>query len=256
MFIDTHSHLTFPEFETDLDLVIERAKQAKVEAIINIALDDLAIERSLKLSADHPYYIYTVAGIHPHEAKTWNQDISLKLKDLAQQKKIIAIGEMGLDYFYLHSSKESQDKCFREQLRLAQELDLPAIIHIRDATQEALAILQQENQGKLKAVLHCFNGDMELAKETLAMGLFFSFTGIATFPKAANVRQAIEYIPIDRIMIETDCPFLAPVPYRGKRNEPSFVIKVAEAIAEIKGLTVEEVALKTTQNARAFFNCG
>jgi len=253
MYIDTHSHITFPDFEHDLPEVIQRAKDANLEAIINIALDNKALEKSLKLSEEYPNYIYTTFGIHPHEAKEWSQDHVKKIKELAKQKKIIAVGEMGLDYYYEHSPKEQQKKAFRESLRLAQELNLPAIIHIRDASKDAMMIIHEENKGKLRGVLHCFGGDMDLAREALDIGLLISFTGIVTFTKATNVKEAVKQIPLESIMIETDCPFLAPVPYRGKRNEPAYVIKVAEAIAEIKGLTIEEVALKTTQTARKFF---
>jgi len=253
MFIDTHAHITFPEFESDLPAVIQRAKQANLEAIINIALDDKSIERSLKLSEQYPNYIYTAVGVHPHEAKDWSQKDAEKIRKLAQEKKIIAVGEMGLDYYYEHSSKEQQKKAFRESLRLAQELNLPAIIHIRDAAKEAMMIIHEENQGNLKGVLHCFGGDMNLAKEALDIGLLISFTGIATFPKATNVKEAVKQIPLDSIMIETDCPFLAPVPYRGQRNEPAYVVRVAETIAEIKGLTTEEAALQTTKTAKEFF---
>ncbi len=256
MYIDTHSHITFPDFEHDLPEVIQRAKDAKLEAIINIALDDKALEKSLKLSEEYPNYIYTTFGIHPHEAKEWSQDHVKKIKELAKQKKIIAVGEMGLDYYYEHSSKEQQKKAFRESLRLAQELNLPTIIHIRDASKDAMMIIHEENKGSLKGVLHCFGGDMDLAREALELGLLISFTGIVTFPKATNVKEAVKQIPLESIMIETDCPFLAPVPYRGKRNEPAYVIKVAEAIAEIKGLTIEEVAQQATKNAQRFFNLG
>jgi len=253
MFIDTHAHITFPEFEYDLPQVIERAKQANLEAIINIALDDKALEKSLKLSEEYPNYIYTTFGTHPHEAKEWNAAIPAKIKELAKQKKIIAVGEMGLDYYYKHSPVEQQKQAFREALRLAQELDLPAIIHIRDASKDAMMIIHEENQGKLKGVLHCFGGDMDLAREALDLGLLISFTGIVTFPKATNVKEAVKQIPLESIMIETDCPFLAPIPYRGKRNEPAYVVKVAEAIAEVKGLSIEEVAQQTTRNAKLFF---
>ena len=254
MFIDTHSHLTFPEFSNDLADVIHRAKEAKLEAIINIALGDEAIKQSLKISQDYPDYVFMAAGLHPHEAKDWSDAYEKTLRQLAQEKKIIALGEMGLDYFYKHSPIEDQKEVFRLSLRLAQELNLPAIIHSRDAAKDTVQILQEESQGSLKGVLHCFAGDMELAKAALDQGLLFSFTGNITFPKAQKIRDAAKEIPIDRIMVETDCPFLAPQAFRGKRNEPAYVVKVAEQIAEIKSLSVEEVALKTMQNARTLFN--
>ena len=253
MFIDTHAHLTFPEYKIDLPEVIQRAKEADLEAIIDIALDDEAIRTSLRYAQDYPGYVFTAAGLHPHDASEWTDDIPDKLRGLAKEKKIVAIGEMGLDYHYKLSPIEKQQETFRIFLGLAQELDLPAVIHSRDASKDTMRIIHEENQGKLKGVLHCFSGDMELAKEALDIGLLISFTGNITFPKAHQVRNAAKEIPLDRIMIETDCPFLAPQAFRGKRNEPAYVVKVAEQIAEVRGSTVEEIASKTTENAKRFF---
>lgn len=253
MYIDTHAHLTWPEFAADLPAVIARAKAAKLEAIINIALDDEAITQSLKLSAEYPDYIFTAGGIHPQEASEWQESDYGRFKSLAAEHKLIAVGETGLDYHYKLSPVEDQKKVFRKFLQLAQELDIPAVIHSRDAAKDTLDILREENRGKLKGVLHCFAGDMELGRGALDMGLYISFTGNITFPKAEIIRTAAREIPLERILIETDCPFLAPQEYRGKRNEPLYVIKVAEKIAEIKELTVEEVALATTENARSLF---
>ncbi|MFH1542617.1 MAG: TatD family hydrolase, partial [bacterium] len=167
--------------------------------------------------------------------------------------KIVAVGEIGLDYHYKHSPIAQQKAVFARFLQLAQELDLPAIIHVREASEDAIALLESENNGKLKGVLHCFSGDPELAKAALDMGLMISYTANCTFPKATLVRDSIKFVPLENIMIETDCPFLAPQAFRGKRNEPSYVIKVAEQIAEVKGISVEEVARKTTKNAKQFF---
>lgn len=253
MLIDTHTHLTFPEFQPDLSAVIDRAKEAKLEAIINIALDDNAVLQSIKLAEDYPDFIFNAAGIHPHEASQWQSDSYQKFKELAQKNKLIAIGEIGLDFFYKLSPPEQQKMVFRQLLQLAQELDLPAIIHSRDAAHDTLTILREENRGKLKGVLHCFAGDMELGKGALDMGLYLSFTGNITFPKANIIRTAAKEAPLDRILIETDCPFLAPQEFRGKRNEPAYVIKVAEKIAGIKDISFEEAAIATTQNARRLF---
>jgi len=253
MFIDTHAHLTFPEYQIDLPDVIKRAKEANLEAIIDIALDDAAIKKTLRMAEEYPGYVFTAAGLHPHDASEWTDDIPDKLRALAKEKKIVAIGEMGLDYHYKLSPLEKQQEVFRKFLRLCQELDLPAVIHSRDASKDTLTIIHEENQGKLKGVLHCFSGDMELAEKALDIGLLISFTGNITFPKAHQVRNAAKEIPLDRIMIETDCPFLAPQAYRGKRNEPAYVVKVAEQIAEVKGISLEEVAGRTTENARKFF---
>jgi TatD DNase family protein len=261
MFIDTHAHLTFPEYQIDLPEVIKRAKQANLEAIINIALDDEALANSLKITQENPGYVFNAFGLHPHDASEWKDDIPEKIRKLAKEKKIIAIGETGLDYHYKLSPIEKQKEVFRKFLQLSQELDLPAVIHSRDASKDTMLIIHEENQacpersrgGKLKGVLHCFSGDMDLAKEALDLGLLISFTGNITFPKADKIRKAAKEIPLDRIMIETDCPFLAPQDFRGKRNEPAYVVKVAEQIAEVKGSSVEEVAAQTTENARKFF---
>jgi len=254
MFIDTHAHLTFPEYKLDLPEVIKKAKAARIEAIINIALDEEAIINSLKISEEYPDYIYNAIGLHPQDASEWNDNTYQTLSNYAQQYKIVAIGETGLDYHYKLSPIETQKDVFRMLLRLAQELDLPAIIHSREASSDTLNILREENQGNLKAVLHCFSGDMEFANAALEMGLLISFTGNITFPKADKIRQAAKTIPLDKIMLETDCPFLSPQAFRGKRNEPAYVIQVAEKIAEIKSFATEEVARVTTQNARELFN--
>jgi TatD DNase family protein len=253
MFIDTHAHLTFPEYQLDLPEVITRAKEAKVEAIVNIALDEPAIHASLRLAEEYPGYIYNAIGLHPHDAAEWQSSTYQKLKSFAQHKHVVAIGEMGLDYHYKLSPIEKQQEVFRQLLKLCQELNLPAIIHSREATKDTLTIIHEENQGKLKGVLHCFSGDLELARQGLELGLMISFTGNITFPKADLVRQAAKAIPLEKIMIETDCPFMAPQSFRGKRNEPAYVIQVAEKIAELKDLTIEQIAMATTQNAHFFF---
>jgi len=253
MFIDTHAHLTFPEFSADLPAVIERAKAARLEAIVNIALDDEALKRSLKMSRDYPDFIFTGAGLHPQEASEWNDASYVKYSSLAKEHNLIAIGETGLDYHYKSSTVDQQKKVFRAFLQMAQELNLPAVIHSREAAQDTINILREENKGHLKGVLHCFAGDMSLRQAALDMGLMISFTANITYPKADIIRVAAKEIPLERIMIETDCPFLSPQVHRGTRNEPAYVIKVAEKIAEIKGLTVEEVALATTGNARRLF---
>ncbi len=254
MLIDTHAHLTFPEFKTDLPQVIERARAARVEAIINIALDDAAVSESLRLAEEYAGYLFCAAGTHPHEAAQWNDQAYQKLARLCQEKKIIALGETGLDYHYKLSSEESQKAVFRQSLQLAQEFDLPAVIHSRAAAADTVTILREENRGRLRGVLHCFAGDMELGKTALEMGLFISFTGNITFPKAQALQQAVLQIPLEKLLVETDCPFLAPQAVRGKRNEPSYVGEVAGKIAEIKNLDPEDVAIATTRNARRLFN--
>lgn len=254
MYIDTHAHLTFPEFESDLPAVVERAQKERLEAVINIALDDESLNRSLKLAGKYPGYIFIAAGIHPQDASQWNDGSDAYFKALAEKKSIVALGETGLDYHYKLSPEEQQQLIFRKFLQLGQEYDLPVIIHSREASRDTLTILREENRGNLRGVLHCFAGDMDLGQGALEMGFSISFTGNITFPKADKLREAVKSIPLDRIMIETDCPFLAPQQYRGQRNEPSYVVKVAEKIAELKGLKTEEVAITTTENARRLFS--
>jgi TatD DNase family protein len=253
MYIDTHAHLTFPEFDLDLPDIIHRAKNGGIESIINIALDDEAIRNSVRIAEEYPGFVFTAAGIHPHEASGWKESDYQKFKDLVKKHKLIAIGETGLDYHYKLSPIEQQQMVFRKFLQLAQELDLPAVIHSREASHDTMTIIREENRGKLKGVLHCFAGDMDLAKAALDMGLYISFTGNITFPKADKIRQAAKEIPLERIMIETDCPFLAPQAFRGKRNEPVYVVVAAEKIAEIKSVSAEEIAIVTTRNARKLF---
>lgn len=254
MFIDTHAHLTFPEYEIDLPEVIGRAKEAKLEAIVNIALDEEAIRKSTKLAEEYPDFIYNAIGLHPHDASGWNEDSYGTFKNIIKTSKIVAIGETGLDYHYKLSPIEKQKEVFRKLLTLAQEMDLPAIIHSREADLDTMRILHEENQGKLKGVLHCFSGSLEMLKEAQNLGFYVSFTANITFPKADKLREKVKAAPLERLLIETDCPFLAPQIHRGKRNEPAYVIYVAEKMAEIKELSLEEVAIQTTKNARRLFN--
>jgi TatD DNase family protein len=256
MYIDTHAHLTFPEFAVDLPDVIKRAKEANLEAIVNIALDDAALKKSLALSAEYAGYIFTAAGIHPHEASEYRESDYQKFKALAEQKQLVAIGETGLDYHYKLSPVETQQAVFRQFLQLCQAVDLPAVIHSREAAEDTIKIIREENRGKLKGVMHCFSGDSALALATLDLGFLISFTANITFPKANSLREVVKEVPLDKIMIETDSPFLAPQEFRGKRNEPAYVVKVADQIAAVKGLTVAEVALQTTRNARQLFLVG
>lgn len=256
MYIDTHAHLTFPEFALDLQGVIKRAKEAGLEAVVNIALDDAALKRSTALAAEYPGYIFTAAGIHPQEAKDYREADYQLFKELAKEHRLVAIGETGLDYHYKLSPIETQQAVFRRFLQLCQEIDKPAVIHSRDAAHDTLTILREENKGKLKGVLHCFAGDMTLGRAALEMGLYISFTANITFPKANDLREAVKQVPLERIMIETDCPFLAPQEFRGQRNEPAYVVKVAEQIAAVKGITTAEVALASTRNAKQLFLIG
>lgn len=253
MYIDSHAHLTFPEFDLDISEVIARAKAAGLEAIVNIALDHDARRKAKLIAADYPGYVFTAVGIHPHEASEWTDQTETELRQFIKEHQTIGFGEMGLDYHYKLSPLEIQQAVFRRELQIAQELDLPAIIHSRDAADDTIKIIREENKGNLKGVLHCFSGDPQLEQAALEAGLYIGYTANITYPKATIIRDSAARVPLDRILIETDCPFLAPQVFRGKRNEPSYIVKVAEQIAELKGLPLADVAIATTKNAKKLF---
>jgi len=251
MFIDTHAHLNMPDY-IDLNDVIERAKQAKIEAIINVGFDLDSSKASVKLSSDFDF-IFSSVGIHPHDASSDNSAKIDELKKLAKNDKVVAIGETGLDYYKNLSPKDAQVDLFLKHIALAQDLSLPLIIHARRSYEDVLKILHEEGRGKLTGVMHCFSGDANIARLCLDLGFYISIAGPVTFKKADDLREIAKFVPIDRLLIETDCPYLAPDPNRGKRNEPSFMISTAKKIAEIRGLKLEDFALKTTENAKRLF---
>ncbi len=247
---DSHAHLNLPDFERDIESVIQRAKKINVTRILNVAIDVKTSIRALELA--HQYDgLYAALGIHPHEIRNANKDTYETLKVLFQDPKVVAIGEIGLDYAKEYSPRSLQQEHFLYQLSLAKEFNLPVIIHSRDASPDVINLLKQELPKRF--VFHCYTGSVEEAKEILDLGGYISITGIVTFSKAENVRRIVRFVPIERLFIETDCPFLTPVPYRGKRNEPAFVKYVAESIAKLKNISFEECAYQTTKNACQFF---
>jgi TatD DNase family protein len=260
MFIDTHAHLNFPEFKTEVPAVLGRAKEAKVERIINVGVDLDSSKQSVDLARKYPE-VFASIGFHPHCAKDLDIESKGRLIAFSNHEKVVAIGEIGLDYYYLKRSskyanyptREEQIFCFEQMLDLALETGLPAIIHSREADADILGILKSYN-GQLRAVLHCFSGNWDFAEKILDLGFTISFTGTITFKNAdPETLAAIKKIPLGSIMIETDCPLIAPEPYRGDRNEPAYVVEVAKKIAEIKGISVEEVERETTKKALKFF---
>jgi TatD DNase family protein len=255
MFIDTHSHLFYPNFAEDLDDVIKNAKEASVDFIIVPATDIKTAKDVIALTKKYEN-IYGAVGIHPHETKDWNDSLIDEIRKLASNKKIVAIGEIGLDYYYDYSPKEKQVEAFKSQLNLAIELGLPAIIHNRDSDKDMMEIIGSYCGKGLKAQFHCFNGSIEDAKELMHMGYMISFTGNITFKKADELREILKISRIDQILLETDSPFLTPEPFRGKRNEPANVKYVAEKIAEVHNLSVEEVGKITSFNAFRLFGIG
>lgn len=238
-------------FSGDRDEVVKRAKEAGVKYIVNAGSDRAGNIAGLELSSRYAQ-VYAAAGIHPHDAKTLNDDLYKELKSWARSPKIVAIGEIGLDYHYLHSPKGIQIDAFKKQILLARELDLPIIVHSREAKKDTIRILKQEINDTT-GMLHCFSGDREMAKDAMEMGFYISIAGPATFKNAKKLREIIEFIPDEFLLIETDAPYLSPVPMRGKRNEPSFLLHTAETIAEIRGISVTDLARITTLNALKLF---
>ncbi len=247
--VDTHAHLNLPNFKKDLEEVISRAKEAGLVAIVNVGIDLKTSIKALELAHAHDG-LWATAGLHPHEVKKAKEETYEALRALLQDPKMVAVGEIGLDYAKEYSPREIQREHFARQLALARELQKPVVIHSREAP-DIMEILRQELPEKF--VFHCYAGDKREAREILDLGGYISITGIVTFPKAENIREIVRYVPLERLMAETDCPFLTPVPHRGKRNEPAFVRHVVEKIAELKGVSFEECARITTKNARDFF---
>jgi TatD DNase family protein len=211
-----------------------------------------AFERAVELGRKHPS-VYTAIGTHPHDARFYDDAAEQKTKQLIEAERVVAWGEIGLDFHYDNSPRGVQVEVFKRQLRAARECDLPVIIHTREAESETIEVLQSDYAGAARrGVFHCFSGSRELAEQALALDFMISFSGIVTFRKAEDLRDVAKHVPLDRLLVETDCPFLAPVPYRGKRNEPAYVVEVARCIAELRGLEVEEVARVTTENFKRF----
>ena len=254
--IDTHTHLDDARFDGDRDTVLARAREVGVETLITIGCD-LPTSRAAVDMADRYPFIYATVGVHPHEVKqigdSWYDD----LRRLAQHPKVVAYGEIGLDYHYNYSPPKLQRDRFREQICVARELGLPIVVHTREAQEDTIKILKEEKGSEVGGVFHCFSGDAGLAKDALDLGFFLSFSGVITFQNATRLRDIARTVPMDRILVETDCPYLTPVPHRGKRNEPAYVKFVAEKIAELRNSTepisVEEIGGITSQNARRLF---
>lgn len=251
--IDTHCHLEMPRFERDREEVIRRAREAGVKTLITIASEPQSIEEAVGLAESHED-IYCAVGIHPHDAKEFTDEYYARLKRLSSLPKVVAIGETGLDYHYDHSPRDVQREVFERHLALAAEKDLPAVIHSREAEEDTLAILREA--GITKGVLHCFSGSIRMLEAAMSMGLYISVAGQVTFQKAGTLREAARLVPDDYLLIETDAPYLAPVPRRGKRNEPAFLPYTAREIAALREVSFEDVARITTLNARRLFGIG
>jgi TatD DNase family protein len=262
VFVDSHAHLEMKQFDADRAAVLARAKDAGVEAILAIGsgTGPGSLDCAIQLAGQHES-IYATIGIHPHEAELAGDGDFDEMAQLAKRPKVIAWGEIGLDYFYDHSPREVQQQVFVKQLRLAQAARLPIVIHCRpsdgseDAWEECLGLLREHwAASALGGILHCFTGTPAHAKQALDMGFMISFAGNLTFPKAQQIREAAKQVPLDRMLIETDSPFLAPVPHRGKRNEPSFVMETARRLGELRGLSAQAVGFETAKNFYRFFS--
>ena len=261
MFVDSHAHLDGERFDSDRELVISRARESGVQAIVAIGNGDgpAQVDCGIRLAEKYDF-IYATLGIHPHEASLADEAAYEKMESLARHPKVIAWGEIGLDYYYDHSPREIQRQVFTHQMKLAAAARLPIVIHCRpsegsdDAWDDCFNLLREHwTAARLGGILHCFTGTWPQAKTALDMGFMISFAGNLTFPKARQIRDAAREVPLDRVLIETDSPFLAPLPHRGKRNEPAFVKETARKLAEIRGLTAEEIGRQTSSNFYKFF---
>lgn len=252
MFFDTHAHLNAEQYNEDLKEVIDRALSEGISNIVVVGFDRPTIEKAMKLAEEYEF-IYASVGWHPVDAIDMTDEDLQWIEELSQHPKVVALGEMGLDYYWDKSPKDIQKEVFRKQIQLAKKVKLPIVIHNRDATADIVEILEEEGAGEVGGIMHCFSGSPEIAKECVDMNFYISLGGPVTFKNAKKPKEVADVIPLDKLLIETDCPYLTPHPYRGKRNEPSYVKLVAEQIADIKGISVEEVASATTENAKKLF---
>ena len=256
MFIDSHAHIDGHEFDADREEVIQRAHAAGVSVILNVGTGDPhsgAFERAVELGKAHES-VFTAIGTHPHDARLYDDTAEEKIKNLVNNAHVIAWGEIGLDFHYDNSPRDVQVEVFKRQLRSARECNLPVVIHTREAEAETIEILtSQYKDAPRRGVFHCFSGSMELANRAIEIGFMISFSGIVTFKKAEELRAVAKQVPLDRLLIETDCPYLTPIPYRGKRNEPAYVVEVARCLAGLHGLELEEMGRITSENFNRFF---
>jgi len=255
-FTDSHAHLDDERFDADREAMLVRARDAGVTRILTIAeaTRPAGVEKTLLLAAEHESFLWVAIGVHPHEARHATDELLDEILSRAAQRRVLAWGEIGLDYHYDHSPRDVQQDVFRKQLQRARGLDLPVLVHCREAWDDCLRLLQDEwADSKLGGVLHCFSGAPEVAAQAVAWGFLISFAGTLTFPKAENLRAAAVAVPLENLLIETDCPYLAPQAVRGKRNEPAFVVEVAAELSRLRGLSRDEMGERTTENFLRLF---
>lgn len=255
MLIDSHAHIQGKEYAGEVEAVIARARAAGVDKIIAVGgAGDMSSNTEAVALANSMPEVYATVGMHPHDAKDVSADELRKLKELTAVPKVVAVGETGLDYYYDHSPREVQRRVFAEFIRMARESGLPIVVHERDAAHDAFELLRAEGARELRGVIHCFTGNYEAARNYLDLGFYISFTGIITFKNADALREVVRKVPLEKMLVETDSPYLTPVPHRGKRNEPAYVRYVAETVASLKGVTLDEIARGTTENVRELFD--
>jgi TatD DNase family protein len=252
MFIDSHIHLDMEEFDSDRDEVIQRALSADVRQVITVGIDVSSSLKAISLTERYDS-VFAAVGIHPHNADDADKKDLMQIESICVEKKVVAIGEIGLDFYRNLSSRRNQKKYFKQQLDIAMRCNLPVVVHSREAHDDVLKMLSLFESGGLKGVIHCFSGGIDLAAAVIKMGYFISLAGTITFAKASPVHEVVAGISLDRLLIETDSPFLSPIPYRGRRNEPSRVVHTAQKVADIRGISLEELAARTSNNARRLF---
>lgn len=250
--IDTHAHLDFPEFDPDLGCFLDRALDKGVEEIITIGIDLAGSRKAVELAEAH-YQIYAAVGIHPHDSFDLDDGTLNELRALTLRQRVVAFGEIGLDYYRNYKPEEIQRRCFEQQMELVCEVRIPVVFHVRDAYDDFFRIVGRFAHRLEGGILHCFSGDWAVAQRCLDMGFYLSIPGTVTYPKSGVQQEVVCRAPFDRLLVETDAPYLAPVPFRGKTNEPSYVYYTAAKIAELRGCSFHEVAVQTTRNAREAF---
>lgn len=252
MIIDTHAHYDDEQFDIDREELLNSMKDNGIELIVNVGADMKTSEQTLELTKQFPF-VYGAVGVHPNSTMELDESKMERLKELASMPKIVAIGEIGLDYYWDEPDHDTQKKWFDRQMELAREVKLPIIIHSRDAAKDTLDMMKAAHAGDISGVIHCFSYSQEMAREYLNMGFFIGIGGVVTFKNARKLKEVVEYAPMESIVLETDCPYLAPEPNRGKRNSSIYIPYVAEEIARIKGMDVEEVIETTKQNAKKLY---
>ena len=253
MLIDTHCHFNHKRLEDDLNDCLTRAEQADVRQMVIVGYDMASSEQAVRQAEARPGVLFATVGVHPHDSKDWNEESEARLRALAGHPSVVAIGEIGLDFHYDFSPREAQYAAFRAQMRLARDAGLPIVIHCREAYHETLDVLEVEGARKIGGVMHCWAGTPEQAVQTVALGLALGLGGTLTFKSAEDIREAARQAPAEALLVETDAPYLAPMPHRGKRNEPAYTRIVADALAQLRGVSFPEIEALTTANARRVF---